>query len=329
MRISISRISILLGYAALPLIILIIVFMFLSFPVGAYTFFNTEMGLEIEPTEDGVVIPIFVAGLLISVIPSNLGMGDVFMILWMIYLTLIVLSLLTPKSISRVISEIPKGGVSAILQNTLIATILTFSVLLLAIVLIDQLQQSVGISTGQLEGTASVIFFNVTLSPIVEEIGFRVTTIGFFAALTLASRGAGISSLKAFWHPSYNFRHFLGSDKKKPNLGSLYGIAILSGVFFGLAHLLYGSGQWELGKVTTAGLAGIVLGLFYIHYGFTGAVLLHWSFNYMVGSFTYLERSVGDLGFITILNYLIVITGVVGTIIFLVHSLTAKRAKMG
>ncbi len=207
--------------------------MFFSFPVGAYTFFNTEMGLEIEPTADGVVIPIFVAGLLISVIPSNLGMGDIFMILWMIYLTLLVLSLLTPKSISRVISEIPKGGVSAILHNTLIATVLTFSVLLVAIVIIDQLQQSVGISTGQLEGAASVIFFNVTLSPIVEEVGFRVTTIGFFAVLTLASRGAGFSSLKAFWHPSYNFRHFLRGDRERPSLGSLYGIAILSGIFFG------------------------------------------------------------------------------------------------
>lgn len=329
MSISTSRLSILLGYAALPLIFLIIGFMFLSFPVGAYTFFNTEMGLEIEPNEDGVVIPIFVAGLLISVLPSNLGMGDIFMILWMIYLTLLVLSLLTPKSISFVISELPKRGVSAFLQNTLIATVLTFSVLLLAIILIELLQESVGISTGQLEGVASVIFFNVTLSPVVEEIGFRVTTIGFFAVLMLASRGAGLSSLKAFWHPSYHLRQFIGGDREKPSLGSLYGIAILSGIFFGLAHLLYGSGQWELGKVTTAGLAGIVLGLFYIHYGFTGTVLLHWSFNYLVGSFTYLEQSVGDLGFITIMNYSIIITGVVGAVIFLVHIISLRRGGIG
>jgi len=329
MTISPSRLSVLLGYVALPLILLIIGFMFFSFPVGAYTFFNTEMGLEIEPTEDGVVIPIFVAGLLISVLPSKLGMGDVFMILWMIYLTLLVISLLTPKSIFRVLFEIPKRGVSIILQNTLIATIITFSALLLAIVLIEQLQQSVGISTGQLEGVPSVIFFNITLSPIVEEIGFRVTTIGFFAALTLASRGAGISSLKAFWHPGYHLRQFIGGNDKKPSLGSLYGIAILSGIFFGLAHLLYGSGQWELGKVTTAGLAGIVLGIFYIHYGFTGAVLLHWSFNYFVGSFTYLEQSVGDLGFVNIMSYLIIVTGVVSTIILLVHAYTSRRGEVG
>ncbi|MCZ6613330.1 MAG: CPBP family glutamic-type intramembrane protease, partial [Thaumarchaeota archaeon] len=325
MTISSSRLSILLGYAALPLIFLIIGFMFFSFPVGAYTFFNTEMGLEIESAEDGVVIPIFVAGLLISILPSKLGMGDVFMILWMIYLTLLVISLLTPKSIFRVIFEIPKRGVSSLLQNTLIATIITFSALLLAIILIEQLQQSVGITTGQLEGIPSVIFFNITLSPIVEEFGFRVTTIGFFAALTLASRGAGISSLKAFWHPGHHLRQILGSKGETPSLRSLYGIAILSGIFFGLAHLLYGSGQWELGKVTTAGLAGVALGIFYIHYGFTGAVLLHWSFNYLVGSFTYFEQSVGELGFVSIMSYLIIVTGVVSTVILLVHTYIVGR----
>lgn len=303
--------------------------MFFSFPVGAYTFFNTEMGLEIEPTDSGVVIPIFVAGLLISVLPSKLGMGDVFMILWMIYLTLIVISLLTPKSILHVISEIPKRGVSSILQNTLIATVIIFSVLLLAIILLEQLQQSVGISTGQLEGVPSVIFFNITLSPIVEELGFRVTTIGFFAVLTLALRGAGISSLKAFWHPGYHLRQILGSDGEKPSLGSLYGIAILSGVFFGLAHLLYGSGQWELGKVTTAGLAGVALGIFYIHYGFTGAVLLHWSFNYLVGSFTYLEQSVGELGLVSIMSYSVIVTGVVSAVILLVHTYNIRRERLG
>jgi hypothetical protein len=53
----------------------------------------------------------------------------------------------------------------------------------------------------------------------------------------------------------------------------------LSSVVFGYAHITTGS-TWEVGKVTTAAIAGFVMGLAFLTYGAHAAILIHWFFNY-------------------------------------------------
>ncbi len=62
-------------------------------------------------------------------------------------------------------------------------------------------------------------------------------------------------------------------------------IALLcTSIVFGLVHYLF-SGGWGVGKVTSASMAGLVLGLTYLVYGFQAPILLHWFFNYYFTAF--------------------------------------------
>jgi membrane protease YdiL (CAAX protease family) len=58
-----------------------------------------------------------------------------------------------------------------------------------------------------------------------------------------------------------------------------WALIILTSVVFGLAHYLLGGG-WQVGKVSTAFLSGLVLGIMFVAYGAYAAILLHWFFNY-------------------------------------------------
>jgi hypothetical protein len=57
-----------------------------------------------------------------------------------------------------------------------------------------------------------------------------------------------------------------------------YATILVSSLIFGLAHFLLGAG-WEVGKISTAFLAGIVFAFAYVEYGFHISILLHWFFN--------------------------------------------------
>ncbi len=63
-------------------------------------------------------------------------------------------------------------------------------------------------------------------------------------------------------------------------------VTAFSGLFFGAAHLFYGS-TWEIGKVPSASIAGILLGLIYFKQGFPAAVMLHWAFNFFPSAYVY------------------------------------------
>ncbi|MGC8849373.1 MAG: CPBP family glutamic-type intramembrane protease, partial [Candidatus Bathyarchaeia archaeon] len=53
----------------------------------------------------------------------------------------------------------------------------------------------------------------------------------------------------------------------------------VSSAFFGLAHYMAGGG-WDVGKVSSAALAGTALAFIYLWMGIHASILLHWFFNY-------------------------------------------------
>jgi hypothetical protein len=78
---------------------------------------------------------------------------------------------------------------------------------------------------------------------------------------------------------------------------------------FGLAHFLLGGG-WQLGKVSTALLAGLVFGIVFVAYGAYASILLHWFFDYY---FTILNMAETAYGGIThSFSTLVEVTNVVG-----------------
>jgi len=127
---------------------------------------------------------------------------------------------------------------------------------------------------------------------VLEEISFRISTIGIFliaylflvGGKKLATLSGGQALKVALLIPLY-------PDKAKKLLGvktvsefGLKGISlgewimvIITSLVFGLVHYIFG---WGPGKITTATLDGFAFGLAYLFYGIQAPILLHWFFNY-------------------------------------------------
>jgi hypothetical protein len=59
---------------------------------------------------------------------------------------------------------------------------------------------------------------------------------------------------------------------------SEWGMLVFTSALFGLSHFNPGV-SWEIGKITSAGFAGLVLGLSYLVYGAHAPIIVHWFFN--------------------------------------------------
>jgi len=306
------------------LVVLVIIFagfMLLSFPLGAYAFYNGNLSTaSSEPVIAN--IPVFVVGLPID-FPVRMTFADLFATLWVIYLALFVIALNGPStSLWRTLKGLSHSSLKISGNGILIATVAFTSVTLLTSV-IEMLQSTVGVRSGALPETDPMqTFVGIALAPITEEIGFRVSTIGLVAVTVLLGRANFAYALKALWHPE----RYLGipSPRRNAVLTMIYAVAIISGLMFGLAHILFGAG-WQIGKFTTSSIAGIALGLVYIKAGLPAAVLMHWSFNYYRSSYYYFEQAIGGTYIQDGMEYLLVIIGAM-SMAYLVLSRVTKSS---
>ena len=70
--------------------------MIVSFPLGAYAIFNSDIGDDIDYTYPLEKFDIFIAGVNLQ-IPLEYQIGDLFIIFWSIFVILFVISFLGPK----------------------------------------------------------------------------------------------------------------------------------------------------------------------------------------------------------------------------------------
>jgi hypothetical protein len=177
------------------------------------------------------------------------------------------------------------------LSNKAIIFIIIFSMTFFSVNLINIIQSELGIETGSPVMVKNQIlenFITISISPITEEIGFRLTTIGICTLILLFNKTNKINKLRIMWNPKKYIKKY-SNENYRNHIRILYIIAIVSGIVFGLSHILVGNG-WQIGKVTTASLIGIIIGILHINYGFNYAILFHWTFNYVIGSYAYLEK---------------------------------------
>lgn len=92
-------------------------------------------------------------------------------------------------------------------------------------------------------------------------------------------------------------------------------LILITSIAFGLAHYLLGGG-WEIGKVSTALLAGLVFGIMFVAYGAYASILLHWYFDYFFTIVSLAESTYG--GFFHVFSNTIEISNVIGGQIVLV-----------
>lgn len=258
--------------------------MILSFPIGAYLFFDSQIGKSIDYalpiTELGFVKHLNTPWL------AQIGIGDVFVVVWAAFLILFVIASMGPKkNFLKVLSPIMAGSYESQAGNYLVQTIKWFSIVIILSGAIDLAQQSIGIKItpppfqNDLTG-----FLGLTISPIVEEIGFRIILIGVPLFLLYSHRASAGLFFKSLLNPSDNLPI---TNQKKAII-----LVVVVGIFFGAAHII--GDQWSNGKFAQAAMAGIIIGWVYFRYGFVAGLLIHWATNYVVYSYAYLVSSINE-----------------------------------
>lgn len=252
--------------------------MIISFPVGAYLIFNSDIGNEINFQYPLHNLNLFVAGIGFQ-LPIQFEIGDGFIVIWCLYLILFAISLAGPqKNLIKAVSSIMQEGWENIKSNAILSTITWFSILIVFSVLIDYIQQSFGVNIQAPQFQNKLIqFFYVSASPLTEEVGFRMLLIGVPLFLLFSHKFSIKHLLKSLWHPS---KYLEITNYKKAIF-----LIIIVGLFFGVAHIISGT-PWSTGKIVQATVAGIIIGWVYLKYGFAPAVLIHWATNYFIFSYT-------------------------------------------
>lgn len=316
-----------LGIPFSALVSVIFGLMILSFPLGAYVVFNSNLEDSVSYDYPITDFDFFPAGIGLE-IPVEFELGDVFIGLWCMFIIIFSISVLGPKkNFLKSLSPIMSEGKYETESNYLVSVIKWFTILIVFSLIIDFIQNSVGISTEPpLPSDILIQFFNITVAPFSEEIGFRVMLIGIPLYLMFSNRTSIKLFFKSLWNPSQT----LHIDETKKALI----LIVLVGIFFGVSHIISGE-PWSLGKFAQASGSGIIIGWVYFKHGFVSAILLHWSTNYFIFAYVYF---LADINEITIKNafshsltnsleILLIITGVISIAILILNFVNLKKQK--
>lgn len=304
-----------------PIIVLTFLLIIFSFPAGVYSVFLKEISNSTSYKTMLYGIYLFLGPTLI-VLPLNVTLGNVFITLLIVYLSLTIMSCIRRIDIIKAIKSSFRSSYSELLNNDLVLVMLFSGLIILVSSIIDVIQSAFGIKTGSLVSQDPLqTFVGLTIAPLREELGFRMLLIGLVAfVLTLPDLKKGVKSL---WKPS------ICSDQSLRKTIIIFMIFV-SSLFFGLAHYEANSG-WQIGKITEATYAGLVLGYVYYEYGFHLSVMIHWVIDYFGSVFSFFGQAYAgipwnsDQGYIlsNIVAFdLIFLLGISGTAIFSYASLT-------
>jgi len=297
----------------------------LSFPTGAYLIFNSEIGDDITHEYPMDSLSLFLAGIGFEV-PVQFELGDGFIVIWCIFLILFTAAIFGPKkNFAAVLQSMISEGSYKIQDNYIVAVIKWFSILVIVSGGIIAVQEFVGISVEQPEAPNQLIqFFDISLAPIIEELGFRVMLIGLPLFMLYSYKSSFKFFVKSLWWPWKNLRNV---NMKKALL-----VIVIVGILFGAAHI-FSDEAWSTGKLAQAIASGIIIGWVYFRYGFVPAVLIHWATNYFIFSYGYIvadinQISIGDAFSHSLLNTLelmLVVTGIISVAVLVLNYVYSRK----
>jgi hypothetical protein len=328
----------------------------ISLALGPILFFSTSDGLTVAARQIHQ-LPIDVFMLITIPVPLGINLAALFAGIWAVFVECLIFAWLSRGGFVSSFRGALTKSVSSAKTNFLVIMPLIASGLLYATVLIEQFQETQGVQTGSLNFPAAtspyLILLELAFAPLREEFAFRVTSIGIPLGIVLVYLFRSDPKLTG---PANKIKllllAMLSPDSAKMRLGYRnvstngfwrgispleWALILITGFAFGSAHLLLGGG-WEVGKVTTAFLAGLVFGVVYVAYGAYAPILLHWFFNYY---FTVLDMAASTYGglfqaFSNLTEVTTLVAGQVVLVVFLIvtalkvaDSLTLKVAGMG
>lgn len=253
--------------------------MIISFPIGAYVVFNSNIGKEINFQYPLDGLNVFLGGIGYK-LPIHFEIGDGFIVIWCAYVVLFGISLIGPqRNLMKALSLLMIEGWQNIKNNALLSMITWFSILIVLSVIIDFIQHIFGINIESPESQNRLIqFFQITASPLSEEFGFRILLIGLPLFAMFSHKTSVKHFFKSLWQPSKNL--------ETTNYKKVIALILTVAIFFGVAHIISGT-PWSAGKFAQATVAGIIIGWVYFRYGFAPAILIHWATNYFIFSYIY------------------------------------------
>jgi len=293
--------------------------MIVSFPLGAYAIFNSDIGDDIDYSFPLEKFDIFIAGVNIQ-LPMEYEIGDVFVIFWAIFIILFVITFLGPKkNFIKTIGDVLSNEKNSLNDNYMLNIIKWFSILVLISAVITIIQKNFGIIT-EPPDTANdlILFLQISAAPITEEIGFRLVLIGIPLFLIYSHKSSIKFFFKSLWTPHSTLHIY---ENKKA-----IGIIVIVGIFFGVAHVISGE-PWTTGKILQASIGGIILGWVYFRYGLAAAIILHWATNYFIYSYLFLISEINEISvqnasshsMIGTFETILIISGIISAVMMLLN----------
>ena len=320
-----NKIIQLIGIPFTALLSVIFGLLLISFPIGIYIVFETNIGDEINYDYPVTHLDIFRDTTFFQS-SFDLSIGDVFVILWMSYLAIFVISVLGPKqNFLKSISSLISTGESDVKLNYMFAITKWLSILVLISALINFIQESFGIITVPPLGDNNLIqFFYVSLAPLLEEFIFRIILVGIPLFVLYSGRSSLRYFLKCLWTPSS--LNILDSKK------AVF-IIIFVGVAFGFSHIAFGD-SWSEGKFAQATAGGIILGWVYFRYGIVASILIHWATNYFIFAYAHFISQINyvplDVAFsnplMSTLEFLFLSSGILAVCILILNKFYLKKS---
>ena len=239
-------------------------------------------------------------------IPVGVDLGIVFLGLWIIFTSSFIAAWKVRESFLKTIKESIVQPTRKLFSSSLFALPVINSMTLIAVVTINSLQEARGIPTGMppLQGEPFIDFFDLSYSAVVEEVGFRFIPIGVFLILYLFIIKKVTVTFSLKQKAKLFFMSFLFPDRARRMAGAKtvsehgiwrgisvgeWGILVFVSLVFGLAHFSPG-GSWEVGKISSAAVSGLVIGSSYLVYGAHASIIMHWFFNVYTETYLLLAR---------------------------------------
>ena len=247
-----------------------------SFPMGIFVVFETEIGDDVNYELPLSHLDLFASTEFYQT-DFPFSLGDAFVVLWLFYLIVFSIALLGPKSnFLKSLSPIISFGNFNSKFNYMISITKWFSILVLVSAIIAFIQEGLGISITPPSSTNDLTqFFYVSLAPLLEEFGFRIILLGIPLFALYSHKSSANYFFKCLWNPTLLKIH----DYKKALL-----LICFIAVLFGFAHVAFVD-SWSNGKFAQATAGGLILGWVYVRYGFIVSLLIHWATNYFIFSY--------------------------------------------
>ncbi|RNJ76637.1 MAG: CPBP family intramembrane metalloprotease [Nitrosopumilus sp. H13] len=315
-----SRLLQALGIPFTALLSVVFGLFLVSFPIGMFVVFESELGGDINHEYPLTHLDLFY-GTDLYQSPSWVTMGDVFVALWALYAVVFVVSMMGPRQgFLRSLSAVISHGKYDSLSSYMVGITKWFSVLVLASVVVDIVQSGFGVKiVPPASGNDLEQFFYVSLAPVLEEVGFRVVLLGIPLFVMYSGRTSIRYFVRCLWRPyDLDIIHY----RKAAVL-----IAVVA-VLFGLAHIVTGE-PWSEGKFAPAAASGAILGWAYLRYGFAASLLIHWATNYFIFAYATFVSQTNlvslEVAFmhplLSSIEIILIVAGVVSVLMMMAHRL--------